>query len=439
MKNVAVPDIRKIDIYRSRGGYEALEKALHTPPQQIVDMVCQSGLRGRGGAGYTTGLKWSFLPKDRTTTYLCVNADEAEPGTFCNRILMESDPHQVLEGIIISAWAIRAQVAYLYIRDEYVRPCEILQQAIDETYDNGLLGENIMHSGCSLDIYIVRNAGAYIGGEETGLIESIEGKRPWPRVKPPFPAVNGLFAMPTIVNNVETLACVSHIVNRGPDWFKSIGTTKSTGPKMFGISGHVDKPGCVELPLGTNLKDLIYIFGGGIRSGKKIKAVIPGGLSTGVLTAEQIDVPMAYENFSREINGCLGMGTGCIVVMDEDTDMLHVLHNTARFFATESCGQCTQCREGTAWAYKITTRMLRGYGRKDDLDIIEDITEHLGMMTGHSICGLADGAAYGMRTVIQKFRDELLQRIEQRRTHPQSMLRPDPWHEIKLKATHVRV
>ncbi len=430
MRNVGVDGGRRLEVYRQRGGYQALEKALTLSPEEIIEQVKQSGLRGRGGAGFSTGLKWSLLPKNRKTTYLCVNGDEAEPGTFCNRVLIDADPHQVLEGILICAYAIRAQTAYIYLRDEYAAQAVTLQKAVTEAQEAGLIRNG-------LNVHIHRNAGAYIGGEETGLLESIEGKRPWPRVKPPFPAAFGLFGQPTVINNVETLACVVHIVQRGADWFQSVGTPKSTGPKMFCVSGHVNKRGCFEFPMGVNLKTLIFDAAGGIPGEKKIKAVNPGGISTGFLTAGEIDVSMDFESFTREKNGCLGVGTGAVTVLDEDTDMLRVLHNTARFFAHESCGQCTQCREGTGWAYKITSRMLAGGGRKIDLKIIEELTEHMGMMTGHSICGLSDGAAYPLRTIIQKFRDELLERIEERKRVSPMTMSPDM--KAQWKATYDRV
>ncbi len=415
LRNRGVAEVRKLAVYRERGGYKVLEKALKSEPAAIVDQVRQSGLLGRGGAGFPTGLKWTFLPQGRTKTYLCVNADEAEPGTFCNRVQMESDPHQVLEGIIISAYAVRAQRAYVYIRYEYPQQAAALESAIGEAREAGLLGRNILGSGFELEVHLFRNAGAYICGEETGLLESLEGKRPWPRIKPPYPAIRGLAGEPTIINNVETLTCVLHIVDRGADWFRSLGTERSPGPKLFCVSGHVKSPGVFERPLGVNLKTLIYECAGGVREDRSIKAVIPGGISTGFLTADEIDVPMAFESFTREKNGCLGMGTGAVVVLDETTDMLKVLHNTARFFSSESCGQCTQCREGTGWMYKMARRMLAGGGRSEDLDIIAEQTERMGMMTGQSICGLSDGASYPLRTLVTKFRAELEERMEERK------------------------
>jgi NADH-quinone oxidoreductase subunit F len=421
-RNVGIDGSCRLEVYRRHGGYRALEKALKIAPAEIVKQVTASGLRGRGGAGFPTGRKWTFLPPDRQRTYLCVNADESEPGTFCNRVQMEHDPHQVLEGTIISAYAIRAQAAYIYIRYEFAAQQKIMQRAVDEAYAAGLLGRNILGSGYDLDITVYSGAGAYICGEETGLLESIEGRRPWPRPKPPYPAVEGLFGEPTIINNVETLACVVHIIDRGPDWFRSIGTPQSTGPKLFCVSGHVNRPGCYERPLGVALKEIIYELADGVRGGRRIKAVVPGGISTGVLTADELDVTMDFESFTPVRNGCLGLGTAAVIVMDETTDMLRVLHNTARFFAHESCGQCTQCREGTGWIYKMTTRMLAGGGREEDLDIIDELTDRMGMMSGQSICGLPDGAAFPLRCIVRKFRDELIERMTGRERIPAAVV-----------------
>lgn len=414
MRNVGVENSTSLDVYRSRGGYETLRNALQMPPDDIIKAVSEANLRGRGGAGFPTGMKWGFLPKDRTETYMCVNADEAEPPTFCNRVLMEHDPHQLIEGIAISCFAIQAQTAYIYLRVEFHEPFYILERALEDAYEANLLGENILGSGFNLNIYCHRGAGAYICGEETGLIESIEGKRGWPRIKPPFPAVEGVFRKPTIVNNVETLACVTHIVERGAEWFKNIGTEKSTGPKMYCVSGHVNKPGCYEYPLGVNLRTLIDEAAGGIPEGRAIKAVAPGGISMGFLRGDEIDVPMDFESFNVKTNGLLGLGTGAVVVMDERTSMLDVLHNTARFFATESCGQCTHCREGTGWIWKVTQRMCDGRGKAEDLDFIAEISNKMGMMPGMNICGLSDGAAFPLRTLVTKFRNELIDEMNTR-------------------------
>jgi NADH-quinone oxidoreductase subunit F len=417
LKNVGVPDIRRLETYRARGGYEAARKALtqHTP-EQIVELVKASGLRGRGGAGFPTGMKWSFLPADRRVTYLCVNADESEPGTFCNRVLMEEDPHQLLEGILISAFATRTTVAYVYLRVEFHEQFHILQKAVDEAYAAGLFGQRIFGTEYSLACYLHRGAGAYVCGEETGLIESLEGKRGWPRIKPPFPAIEGLFRRPTVVNNVETLCCVPHIVARGAEWFQSIGTPGSAGPKLYTLSGPVQRPGCFEAPLGLTCRELIFgdDFGRGMAGGKRVKGCIPGGLSVGVLTEAELDCRLDFDEVRKY--GLLGLGTAGAIVIPHDADIRRVLANVARFYSHESCGQCTQCREGTNWLYKIALRMALGAGRPADLDLIVEVTKNMGMMGGLSICGLPDGAAYPIRTIVEKFRPEFEEHI--RRQEP---------------------
>jgi NADH-quinone oxidoreductase subunit F len=415
LANANKPDSHKLDTYRAGGGYQTLQRTLkEISPQEVADMVSRSNLRGRGGAGFPTGQKWSFLPKDHPgPIYMCVNADESEPGTFVNRVQMEIDPHQVLEGIIISCYATRASTAYIYLRYEYPLCRRRMQTAIDEAYDAGYLGKNILNADFSLDVHIHRGAAAYVCGEETGLIESIEGKRAWPRIKPPFPAVEGLFRKPTVVNNVETLACVKHIVERGVEWFKSLGTPAdpnnprdpgSYGPKLYGISGHVNRPGCYEAPLGITVRELIERFGGCVWKGRKVKAVVPGGLSTGLMTAAELDTRL---DFSAPLAvDCLGLGTGCAVVMDETYSMVDFLHNSCRFFAHESCGQCTPCREGTQWALDMMERIKAGSGRLLDLDLLLEIGDSIGIMPGTTICGLADGAAWPIKNAIRKFRSE---------------------------------
>jgi NADH-quinone oxidoreductase subunit F len=415
LRNIGVADAQRLDVYRNRGGYRALAKALtEMTPAQVTEEVKESGLRGRGGAGFPCGLKWTFLPKDHPgPVYLCVNADESEPGTFNNRILMEGDPHQVLEGIILACYATRASTAYFYVRYEYGPSYRAMQKAIDEAYAANLLGKNILGNDFHLDVYQHRGAGAYICGEETGLLESLEGKRAWPRIKPPFPAVEGAFRKPTVVNNVETLACVTHIVDRGADWFKSIGVPAdrknprdagSYGPKLYCISGHVNKPGCVELPLGVSVRELVDKHAGGVWKGRKAKGCIPGGLSMGFLTEAEFDTPLDFNGPGRA--GCLGLGTAAVIVFDEATSIVDVLHNTCRFFAHESCGQCTPCREGTGWMLKITERIRRGQGRVEDLNILDEIGQSIGIMPGTTICGLADGAGWPVKTAIRKFRPE---------------------------------
>jgi NADH-quinone oxidoreductase subunit F len=424
LRRVGKPNSQSLESYQADGGYRALHKALNDmTPAQVVQVVKDSALRGRGGAGFPCGVKWTFLPKDHPgPIYLCVNADESEPCTFNNRILMEEDPHQVLEGIILASYATRASVAYVYVRYEYGRPFRALQQAIDEAYAAGLLGRNILGKDFHLDCYLHRGAGAYICGEETGLIESLEGKRAWPRIKPPFPAIEGAFRKPTVVNNIETLACVTHILDRGAEWFKSMGVPPdpknprdmgSYGPKLYCISGHVNKPGCVELPLGITARELIDRHGGGVWKGRKPKGAIPGGISMGVLTEKELDTPLDFNGPAKV--GCLGLGTAAVTVFDEKTPIVDVLHNCCRFFAHESCGQCTPCREGTGWMLKITERMRRGQGRVEDLDILAEVGKSIGTMPGTTICGLADGAGWIVKNIISKFRPELEESIRQGR------------------------
>jgi len=433
LANIGKKDSHALAVYEAGGGYRTLKKVLGgTSPADVAAAVRASGLRGRGGAGFATGLKWSFIP-DRYSgqIYMCVNADESEPGTFCNRVLMELDPHQVLEGIILSCFATAADTAYIYLRCEYPLAYKRLQAAIGECRAAGYLGENILGSGFSLEIHIHRGAAAYVCGEETGLIESIEGKRACPRIKPPFPAVEGLFGKPTIVNNIETLACVTHIMTRGVDWFRSMGTPSdpknprdpgSYGPKIFGISGHVNKPGYYEAPLGITTRELINDFGGGVWKGRRAKAAVPGGISTGLLTEAEFDLPLDFTGPIKA--GCLGLGTGCMVVLDETYPIIDFLHNSCRFFNHESCGQCTPCREGTRWALELVQRIRAGRGRILDLDLLLEIADGIGIIPGTTICGLADGAAWPIKMAIRKFRDELEEYIKQ--TNPDGYASTEP-------------
>jgi NADH-quinone oxidoreductase subunit F len=420
-----------LDAYRHDGGYRALTRALNEmTPAQVIDVVKESNLRGRGGAGFPCGLKWTFLPPNHPgPIYLCVNADESEPCTFNNRILMERDPHQVLEGILLACYATRASTAYVYIRYEYGPAARAMQRAIDEAYAANLLGRGILGKNFNLDCFVHRGAGAYICGEETGLIESLEGKRAWPRIKPPFPAVEGVFRKPTVVNNIETLACVTHIVDRGAGWFKSIGVPAdpknprdagSYGPKLYCISGHVNNPCCVELPLGITARELIDKHGGGCWKGRKVKAIIPGGISMGIMTEKELDTPLDFTGPGKV--GCLGLGTAAVTVMDDQTRIVDVLYNICRFFAHESCGQCTPCREGTGWMLKITERMCRGQGRREDLQILDDVAKNIGIMPGTTICGLADGAGWPVKNIVQKFREELEAYIQSGERSPGLML-----------------
>lgn len=425
LKNIGRPESHTLADYQATGGYEGLRRVMREmQPTDVISVVQESRLRGRGGAGFPTGLKWTFLPKDHPgPIYFCLNADESEPGTFNNRILMEEDPHQVIEGLILSCYATRASTAYFYIRYEYPLAYKRLQAALDACYANNLLGKNILGSDYSLDIYLHRGAAAYICGEETGLIESLEGKRAWPRIKPPFPAIEGAFRKPTVVNNVETVSCVKQVIDRGPDWFKSMGVPHdpnnprdagSYGPKLYCLSGHINRPGCYEAPLGLPLQQLIDDFGGGIWKGRRAKAAIPGGISMGLLTASEFDCPLDFSGPGKY--GCLGLGTAAVVVMDETVSIVDYLHNSARFFAHESCGQCTPCREGTSWALKILNRIKAGQGRLYDLELLLEIGDGIGIIPGSTICGLSDGAAWPMKNAIRKFRDEFEQYIK--RTNP---------------------
>jgi NADH-quinone oxidoreductase subunit F len=402
LRHEDVPDLRRLDVYEADGGYRAARRALtELQPAQLVEMVKASGLRGRGGAGFPTGVKWGFLPKDSPAPrYLCINADESEPGTFKDRQILEGNPHLMIEGILISAFAIQSHKAYVYIRGEFAYGAKLLETSIADAYGKGHLGRNIYGTGFDLDVYVHRGAGAYICGEETGLIESLEGKRAYPRVKPPFPATHGVFASPTIVNNVETLACVPPIVARGPEWFKGIGPEKSPGPKLFCVSGHVVRPGVFELPMGVSLRDLIYVHAGGMANGKKLKAVIPGGSSVPVFTADEIDVAMDFESVAKA--GSL-LGSCGVIVMDEDTCMVRALQIISRFYHHESCGQCTPCREGTGWLEDLLTRLEEGGARPKDVELLIRVSDN---MMGNTVCVLADAAAMPVISFVNKFRSE---------------------------------
>ena len=397
-----IPELRKLAVYTRHGGYEAARKALtqHTR-EQLIEMVKASNLRGRGGAGFPTGMKWSFLPKQtEKPVYLCVNADESEPGTFKDREIMEDDPHQLLEGILISAFAIQCHRAYIYIRGEMETGYDRLWAAVHEAYAGGFLGTNILGTGFDLDVVVHRGAGAYICGEETGLIESLEGKRAYPRIKPPFPATHGLFGCPTIVNNVETIACIPHIVARGAEWFRGIGPEKSPGPKLYCVSGHVVRPGVYELPMGTPLREIIYDHAGGIPNGRTLKAVIPGGASMPVFTPDEIDVAMDMDSVQKA--GSF-LGSAGIMVMDDSVCMVWVTLTLAHFFHHESCGQCTPCREGTGWLEKVLHGLEEGHATPADVDLLLNIA---GNMMGNTICALADAAAMPVRAFVTKYRAE---------------------------------
>jgi NADH-quinone oxidoreductase subunit F len=387
--------------YANGGGYQAARKVLTSmTPQQVTDEVIKSNLRGLGGAGFQTGRKWSFIPKQTTKPkYLVVNADEGEPGTFKDRYILERDPHALLEGILISAYAIGSHKAYVYIRGEYFRPAKRLQRAIDEAYREGWLGKNIQGAGFDLDVVIHRGAGAYICGEETALLTSLEGGKGFPRIKPPFPAISGLFACPTIVNNVETLACVPFIMRHGAEGFAAIGTASQGGTRLFCVSGHVTRPGVYEEPVSITLRQLIE-RAGGVRNGNQLKAVIPGGISAKILRADETDVAMDFNSLAAA--GTMA-GSGGVIVMDETTCMIDALASAVKFFAHESCGQCSPCREGTGWVHRIMRRITEGQGRLQDL---HDLLAIAGNMEGKTICVFADAAAWPIQSYIAKFRDE---------------------------------
>ncbi len=418
-KHVREERSETIDHYLGRGGYEASRTAItEYEPAEVIELVKASNLRGRGGAGFPCGVKWSFVPKTTSKPkYMVVNADESEPGTFKDRVIIEHDPHQLLDGSIIGSYAIGASICYIYIRGEFVHGYHVLVKAVEEAYDRGFLGKNLFGTDYSLDVTVHRGAGAYICGEETGLLSSLEGNRGLPKIKPPFPAVEGLFRCPTVVNNVETLANVPHIVMRGPEWFKSIGPEKGPGPKLLCVSGHVEKPGTYEVPMGINLLDLINDLAGGVWKGRALKAVIPGGTSAKVLRADECDIAMDFDVLAKADTM---LGSGGVIVMDETTDMVDALYNILRFYHHESCGQCTPCREGTGWLEKIVGRIRAGHGRMEDLDLLLSICDQ---MCGKTICVLADAAAYPCMSFVLKFREEFEEHIKRgtgysRRTFP---------------------
>lgn len=394
------PEFAGITGYKKFGGYEVLPKALKMDRQKIIDDVKASGLRGRGGAGFPTGVKWGFLPKNNETRYLLCNADEGEPGTFKDRMMMERAPHQLIEGMVISAFAVQSPKSYIYIRGEYDDSVRICEKAIEEAYKAGYLGKNILGSGFDHDMDVYRGAGAYICGEETGMISSLEGKKGQPKLKPPFPAVQGYLGKPTIVNNVETLAAVKYILRDGFEAYRKYGTEKSTGTKLFSVSGNVQKPGNYEVPLGYPLMDLIQLAGG-LKPGRKLKAVIPGGSSAPVLNADECaKATMDYENLA-ELGSMLG--SGAVIIMDDSNCMVDLLETIMHFYHHESCGQCTPCREGTGWLHKIVHSIKKGDGRLQDIELVTKVSEH---MMGRTICALSDAAAMPAMSFVSKFRDE---------------------------------
>jgi len=398
---------RALSTYRRLGGYSALEKALSMTPAEVIEEVKASGIRGRGGAGFPAGVKWSFVPRDTAKPkYMICNADESEPGTFKDRELILVDPHMVLEGIAIASYAIGANTAYIYIRGEFVDEAQILARAIAEARRKKFLGEDILGSGYDLEVHVHRGAGAYICGEETALIESIEGKRGLPRLKPPFPAVVGVFGCPTVVNNVETLACIPHILEHGGAWFAAIGTERSTGPKLFCVSGHVERPGVYEAPMGITFREIIEDLCGGMRGGGELKAFIPGGSSAPVLPADKIDTPADFESVAQA--GSM-LGSGGLIVMDESVDMVWALENLLVFYAHESCGQCTPCREGSDWAVDIVRRIRRGHGLPGDIETLQRIARFASQ--GMTICPLGDAFCGPIVSFLEHFGREFEEAI----------------------------
>lgn len=400
-KGIGELDLVNIEVYEQQGGYQALRKALkEMDPAAVQQEVLDSNLRGRGGAGFPAGRKWGFLPNDGRPRYLVCNADESEPGTFKDRMLIENHPHQLIEGVLLAAYAIQAARAFIYIRGEFLRGYRVLMQALEQARAKGYVGKNILGTGWDMEIVVHRGAGAYICGEETGLLSSLEGGRGEPRLKPPFPAVAGLYAMPTIVNNVETLSCVPHIITRGADWFKSIGTERSPGPKIFCVSGQVQRPGNYELPLGTPLREVIYEYAGGLRPGRRLKAVLPGGGSSGCLLEEHLDTPMDFDSVAAA--GSM-LGSAGVIVLDDSTCIVKAAVALARFYANESCGQCTPCREGTNWLYRVLARIEAGQGRMEDIELLD--TARVNMM-GTTICPLSDASVGFLTSALKYFRDE---------------------------------
>lgn len=401
--NFGLENIFQLEVYEKHGGYTSVRKALtEMNPEEILNEVKAANLRGRGGAGFPAGVKWGFVPqKTDKPKYLCVNADEGEPGTIKDRYIMTHNPHMLIEGIIITSYCVGVHHAFIYIRGEYEHAARRLEQCLSEAEKKGYLGKNILESGFDLDITVHRGAGAYICGEETALLESLEGKLGRPRVKPPFPALVGLFNCPTVINNVETLSNIPHIIQKGGGWFHKLGVENDGGTRIFGVSGMVKKPGIYELPIGTNLKDLIYKHAGGLPEGKKLKAVIPGGLSAPLLKADEIDISLDSDTLMKA--GSM-LGSGGVIVIDQDTPMLSVLARVTKFYAHESCGQCTPCRVGTAWIDKIVRRMVRGQGEKGDIDEINRLAS---LILKKTLCPLGDAAAMPIIAITDKFREEL--------------------------------
>ena len=400
-KGIGELNLRDIAVYREQGGYEQLRRAVvELSPKDVADLCNGSNLRGRGGAGFPTGRKWSFLPKDAKTRYMVCNCDEAEPGTFKDRMLLEETPHQIIEGILIGAYAIGCEHAFIYIRGEFKRGYEVMRDAVQQAREAGFLGENIFGTGKKLEFTIHRGAGAYICGEETGLLNSLEGKRGEPRLKPPFPAIKGLYGEPTVVNNVETLAYLPYIMKNGPEWFAQAGPARSPGFKVVSISGHVAKPGNYEIAMGTTIRQLIWDIAGGLRPGRTFMGVQPGGGSSACLFEEHLDVPYDFDSVTKA--GSM-LGSGAMVVFDDTTDFVKASYALIRFFSHESCGQCTPCREGGHWIQKTLERILAGGGVDSDIDVITSAAHQL---TGLNLCALGDSIEPFLASVITRYEDQ---------------------------------
>jgi len=409
-KYVREPNGHTLDFFVKHQGYDGLKKALGMKPLEVIELVKASGLRGRGGAGFPTGLKWQFVLKDTPLPkYICCNADESEPGTFKDHVLMERNPHLVFEGCLIGCWAIGAKVAYIYIRGEFYHVQKIMEAELAKAYAQGYVGKNILGSGFDCDIVLHRGAGAYEAGEETALIESLEGKRAQPRIKPPFPAVAGLYNAPTAVNNVETLCNLPAILLNGAEWFSSLGPEKNGGPKLFCVSGHVKKPGTFEATMKTTLKELIFDYAGGMRDGRTLKAVIPGGSSVPILLPDQLDIPASFDSVAKA--GSM-LGSAGIIVMDDSTCMVWAAKNLLHFYKHESCGKCTPCREGCDWLYKILTRIENGQGEMRDIDLLVSVG---GNIVGKTLCAFGDAAATPALTTVQHFRAEFEAHVREAR------------------------
>lgn len=408
------PDRGPTDLaaYEANGGYAGLRRAIPgMTPGECLETVKDSGLRGRGGAGFPTGLKWSFVPMEDVGPghkYLICNADEMEPGTFKDRLLLECDPHQLIEGMIVAAYTIQADVAYIFIRAEYLLAAELLRKAIADCYASGYLGANILGSGYRLDMYLHASAGRYICGEETALISSLEGKRANPRAKPPFPQVSGLWGRPTIVNNVETLCNVAHIIERGADWFKGLGRGEDAGTKLFGVSGRVRNPGCWELPMGTPVREILEDRAGGMEDGYRLRGFLPGGGSTDFLVEEHLDLPMDYDTIGKAGSR---MGTGTMIVLDDRSCPVGFVKNLIDFFSQESCGFCTPCRDGLPWSGQVLDDIERGRGRPEDLDTLDGLVSYIGV-PGNTHCALAPGAVEPLQSALRYFREDFERHIE---------------------------